>query len=78
MLSRLLLPPTYLPLLHKTITTARPQVKILYITVSFRPGHPEIVLSNATFSAVQKANNLFVAGSWERRLAMTGWVDEEI
>jgi nicotinamidase-related amidase len=53
-----------LPLLHKTITTARPHMKIIYITVSFRPGHPEIVLSNATFSAVQKAN-LFVAGSPE-------------
>lgn len=55
-------PPTYLPLLHKTIDTARPHMKIIYVKVSFRPGHPEIDLSNPTFGAAAK-NNLFVAGT---------------
>jgi len=58
------LPSTYLPLLSKTITTARPSLKIIYVTISFRPGHPEIASSNTLFSAAAKANR-YVAGSPE-------------
>ncbi|KAH8651590.1 isochorismatase family protein [Tricladium varicosporioides] len=63
-LTQITLPPTYLPLLAKTISTARSRVKIIYVTVSFRPGHPEISPLNKTFSAASKSN-LYVAGSPE-------------
>jgi nicotinamidase-related amidase len=62
MLAMATIPPTYLPLLQKTISTARPHMKIIYVTVSFRPGHPEIVFSNPTFGPPAKAGR-FVAGS---------------
>jgi nicotinamidase-related amidase len=56
-------PPTYLPQLAKTINKARSSgVKIINITVSFRPGHPECHPRNKTFGAAA-ANNILVAGS---------------
>jgi nicotinamidase-related amidase len=63
--SRLPLPQTYLPLLKKTITTARSHMKIIYVTVSFRPGHPEVAATSAAAFTGGKANNMFVAGSPE-------------
>ncbi|KAH6662758.1 isochorismatase family protein [Halenospora varia] len=63
-LAQINLPSTYLPLVAKTISTARSHVKIIYITVSFRPGYPEIASSNKTFSAAAKLN-LYVTGSPE-------------
>lgn len=68
--SRLDLPPTFLPLLSKTITTARAFMKVIYVTVAFRPGHPEIVSSNVTFGPAAKSN-LFVAGSPETLIEPT-------
>lgn len=63
MVKRVALPETFLPLLSKTITAARPHMKIIYATVSFRPGHPEVSsTANAAFRDGAK-HNLFVAGS---------------
>ncbi|KAH8799473.1 isochorismatase family protein [Xylogone sp. PMI_703] len=56
--SRFTIPPTYLPSLSKAINTARPSVQIIYVTVAFRPGHPEISASNPIFSAVSQGNAL--------------------
>ena len=62
-LSQVSLPPTYLPLMASTIATARASsVKIIYVTISFRPGYPDISPSNVVFSAAAK-NNVFIAGS---------------
>jgi nicotinamidase-related amidase len=66
-LGRAILPPNYLSLLSKTINTARPSMKIIYVTVSFRPGHPEIASSNPVFGSAAKTN-LFVAGSPETQI----------
>jgi nicotinamidase-related amidase len=63
--SRLPLSQTYLPLIRKTITTARSHMKIIYVTVSFRPGHPEVAPTSAPAFTGGKANSLFVAGSLE-------------
>jgi nicotinamidase-related amidase len=65
MLSRSTFPPHYLPLLRKTITAARPHMKIIYVTVSFRPGHPEIAPTSMSAFVAGKKNNHFVAGSPE-------------
>ncbi|KAH8799351.1 isochorismatase family protein [Xylogone sp. PMI_703] len=65
---RMALPPTYLPLLSKTINAARSSsVKVIYATISFRLGHPEIAASNPTFYAGKKAG-AFVAKSPETRI----------
>jgi len=59
------LPKGYLELLSKTINAARSSVKIIYITVSFRPGHPEVApTANPLFVGGAKAN-MFVAGNPE-------------
>jgi nicotinamidase-related amidase len=63
MVKRVALPETFLPLLRKTIDAARPHVKIIYVTVAFRPGHPEISsTAHASFREGAK-HNLFVSGS---------------
>jgi len=61
------LPPNFLSLLSKTINTARPLVKIIYVTVAFRPGHPEVASSNCVFGPAAKGN-AFVAGSPETQI----------
>ncbi|TVY33991.1 Peroxyureidoacrylate/ureidoacrylate amidohydrolase RutB [Lachnellula cervina] len=63
-IARASLPPTYLPTLSRTITTARasPSLKIIYITVAFRPGHPEVSPRNALFGPAAAAN-LYVSGT---------------
>ncbi|EED18834.1 isochorismatase family protein [Talaromyces stipitatus ATCC 10500] len=66
-ISRLSLPENHLQLLANTIDTARPYAKIIYVTVAFRPGHPEVSASNATFSAAAKSNS-FVSGSPETQI----------
>lgn len=70
LVSRLALPPTYLPLLSKTITTARAFMQVIYVTVAFRPGHPEIASSNLAFSAAAKSNS-YVVGSPETLIEPT-------
>jgi nicotinamidase-related amidase len=63
--SRNTLPPAYLPLMASTIAAARASsVKIIYVTISFRPGYPEITPFHPTFSAAAKAN-AFLSGSPE-------------
>lgn len=62
--TRMPLPPNYLSSLAKTIKEARPFVKVIYCTVAFRPGHPEIVLSNLAFATAAQTNK-FVTGSQE-------------
>lgn len=64
---RIPLPPNYLSSLAKTIKEARPFAKIIYCTVAFRPGHPEVVLSNLAFAAAAKTNK-FVSGSPETNI----------
>jgi len=55
----------YVPRVAHTITTARTAgVKIIHVTVSFRPGHPEIHPRNRTFGRVAAAN-LYVTGTDE-------------
>lgn len=66
-IGRMPLPPDHLERLAKTIDTARPHVKIIYVTVAFRPGHPEVAPSHPTFAAVSKTNS-FVAGSPETQI----------
>jgi nicotinamidase-related amidase len=52
----------YLQRLSGAITTARSAgTPVVYVTISFRPGHPEISARNATFSAAAAAGR-FVAG----------------
>jgi nicotinamidase-related amidase len=63
--TRAKLTPNYLPLFSKTIDAARAaDIKVIYMTVAFRPGHPEIVLRNAPFALAVKTNT-FVSGSPE-------------
>ena len=53
----------YLPRLAEAIAAARAAgVPVVYVTIHFRPGYPEISPSNATFSAIT-ASGRFVAGS---------------
>jgi nicotinamidase-related amidase len=53
----------YLPRLAEGIAAARAAgVPVVYVTIHFRPGYPEISPSNATFSAIS-ASGRFVAGS---------------
>jgi nicotinamidase-related amidase len=58
------LPPTYLPLMASTISTARTlSIPIIYIILSFRPGHPECSRLNPIFAPLTVPNStLFVAG----------------
>ncbi len=45
--------PGYLDRLSKAVTAARrSEIPVIYVTISFRPGHPEIAASNRTFSAI--------------------------
>lgn len=47
----------------KLLAAARKaNVRVVYVIVAFRPGHPEISPRNATFSQVRE-NGLFVAGT---------------
>jgi nicotinamidase-related amidase len=49
-------PDEYLERLSKAITAARAaDVTVVYVTVGFRPGHPEISARNRTFSAAAGA-----------------------
>jgi len=55
--------PGYLPRLAGAITAARAVgVPVVYVTVGFRPGHPEISARNRTFSAIAAAGG-FTEGS---------------
>ena len=55
--------PGYLPRLADAITAARAAgIPVVYVTIGFRPGHPEINARNVTFSAAAAAGR-FVAGS---------------
>ena len=48
---------TYLPLMADTINFARSAgVKIIYITISFRPSHPECSPRNLIFGGLAKSN----------------------
>jgi nicotinamidase-related amidase len=54
--------PGYLQRLSSAISAARSAgIPVVYVTVSFRPGHPEISARNATFSAAAAAGR-FVDG----------------
>ena len=45
--------PGYLPRLQRAITAARASgIPVVYVTVGFRPGHPEISATNRSFSAL--------------------------
>jgi len=45
--------PGYLPRLQQAITAAHASgIPVVYVTVGFRPGHPEISARNRTFSAL--------------------------
>ena len=60
---RVSIPPTYLSLMASTIAAARSSsIKVIYVTLSFRPSHPEISSSNPTFFAAAQSN-AFVTGS---------------
>ena len=65
MVPRVSLPATYLPTMASTITKARASgTKIIYVTVAFKAGHPEISPSNIVFGSVSKANpKAFLVGS---------------
>lgn len=55
--------PGYLQRLSDAITAARAaDVPVVYVTISFRPGHPEVSARNAIFSAAA-AGGRFVDGS---------------
>jgi nicotinamidase-related amidase len=48
--------PGYLPRLQRAVTAAHASgIPVVYVTVGFRPGHPEISARNQTFSAVAAA-----------------------
>jgi len=48
--------PGYLPRLQRAITAAHASgIPVVYVTVGFRPGHPEISARNRSFSAVASA-----------------------
>jgi nicotinamidase-related amidase len=54
--------PGYLPRLQQAITAAHASgIPVVYVTVGFRPGHPEISARNRTFSALA-ADGRFAAG----------------
>jgi nicotinamidase-related amidase len=54
--------PGYLPRLRRAVTAAHASgIPVVYVTVGFRPGHPEISASNRTFSALAAAGR-FVDG----------------
>jgi nicotinamidase-related amidase len=55
--------PGYLQRLSAAITAARgANIPVVYVTIGFRPGHPEISPRNAVFSAIT-ASGAFVDGS---------------
>ncbi|KAG0652133.1 hypothetical protein D0Z07_0778 [Hyphodiscus hymeniophilus] len=57
------LSPSYLSLMASTIAAARSSsIKIIYVTIAFRPTHPEISPSNLAFAAAAKGN-AFLVGS---------------
>ena len=63
MVSRVSLPPAYLPRMASTISDARASgIKIIYVTIAFKAGHPEISPLNPAFSAAAKCN-AFLVGS---------------
>jgi nicotinamidase-related amidase len=46
----------YLPRLGRAITAARAAgIPVIYVTIGFRPGHPEISARNRSFSAIASA-----------------------
>jgi len=48
-----------LPQLAKAISVARSAgIKVIYVTVQFRPGHPEVAARNKTFAAVAEGDGL--------------------
>ena len=48
--------PSYLERLSAAIAAARAaEIPVIYVTISFRPGHPEIAASNRTFAAAAAA-----------------------
>jgi nicotinamidase-related amidase len=48
--------PGYLPRLHRAVAAARASgIPVVYVTVGFRPGHPEVSARNRSFSAVASA-----------------------
>jgi nicotinamidase-related amidase len=54
--------PGYLPRLSGAITAARAGgIPVVYVTISFRPGHPEISARNTTFAAIAGSGR-FVSG----------------
>jgi nicotinamidase-related amidase len=54
--------PGYLQRLSAAITAARAAgIPVVYVTIGFRPGHPEISARNRTFSAIAGSDG-FVAG----------------
>ncbi|KAK3361367.1 isochorismatase family protein [Lasiosphaeria ovina] len=66
--SGLVPPSVFLPLLAKTINTARPLVDfVIYTTVAFRPGYPEIAPNNPTFNVAIKTGT-FLEGSPETKI----------
>lgn len=65
MVPRAPIPSTYLPLMARTISAARnSSIKVIYVTIAFAQGYPEISPSNSTFSAAAKSNS-FLTGSPE-------------
>jgi nicotinamidase-related amidase len=55
--------PGYLPALSRAIAAARDAgIPVVYVTISFRPGHPEISRRNASFSAIAESGR-FEQGS---------------
>ena len=52
----------YLPRLGHAITAARSAgIPVIYVTVGFRPGHPEISARNRSFSAIASAGRFTAA-----------------
>lgn len=48
-----------LPQLARALEVARTnRITVIYVTVQFRPGHPEVIARNKTFAAVAEANGL--------------------
>ena len=55
--------PGYLDRLSVAVTAARAAgIRVIYVTIGFRPGHPEISASNKTFAAAA-AGGGFIEGS---------------
>ncbi|HUC57301.1 MAG TPA: isochorismatase family cysteine hydrolase [Streptosporangiaceae bacterium] len=51
--------PAYLERLSDAIAAAHAaEIPVIYVTISFRPGHPEIAASNRTFAAAAAAGGL--------------------